>query len=67
MCLQGRDSALETDGHVALWLAGNPPARHWALVALQSLDPNGLKVDRGAYERSAGSLKCGTEGVVTIR
>lgn len=26
--LQGRNRALDVDRHVALWLAGNPPARH---------------------------------------
>ena len=30
--LQGRNSGREIDRHVALWLAGDPPARHWALA-----------------------------------
>lgn len=32
MRLQGGNKELEIDRHVALWLAGNPPARHWALL-----------------------------------
>lgn len=36
--LQGRNREVDVDRHVALWLAGNPPARHWALSMIDSVE-----------------------------